>query len=74
MARLFKRKPPVPTTLNQAQAIKLLASYGWTQETGGRHQVKMTKPGRRPVTLPDNKRRDYPPGLRNAILKQAGIT
>lgn len=61
-------------TLNQASAIKLLTRHGWTQGTGGKHQVKMTKPGQRPITLPDNKRRDYPVGLRNAILKQAGIS
>jgi hypothetical protein len=28
-------------------------------ERGGRHQVKMTKPGWRPITLPENKRRAY---------------
>lgn len=40
---------------------------------GGKHQVKMEKKGHRPVTLPANKRRDYPPGLTDAILKQAGL-
>ncbi|MCB0831392.1 MAG: type II toxin-antitoxin system HicA family toxin [Solirubrobacterales bacterium] len=60
-------------TLNQKQAIRLLESNGWTRTTGGKHQVKMTKPGRRPITLPDNHRRDYPTGLTMAILKQAGL-
>lgn len=63
----------IPATLNQAQMIRLLTANGWIQETGGKHSVKMTKPGHRPVTLPANKRRDYPPGLRSAILEQAGL-
>ncbi|MGK2932198.1 MAG: type II toxin-antitoxin system HicA family toxin [Solirubrobacterales bacterium] len=60
-------------TLNQKSAIKLLQVHGWTRSTGGKHQVKMVKKGRRPITLPDNHRRDYPPGLAIAILKQAGL-
>ncbi len=60
-------------TLNQKKAIKLLREGGWTQTRGGRHQVKMTKPRCRPVTLPQHKGRDYPPGLTAAILKQAGL-
>jgi predicted RNA binding protein YcfA (HicA-like mRNA interferase family) len=52
---------------------KLLEAYGWVETVGGKHVVKMEKPGRRPITLPANKRRDYPPGLRTAILKQAGL-
>jgi hypothetical protein len=32
-------------TLNQKKAIKLLVQDGWTQIRGGKHQVKMTKPG-----------------------------
>ena len=59
-------------TLNQKKAIKLLVENGWTQVRGGRHQVKMTKPGR-PVTLPRHKGRDYQPGLAGSILKQAGL-
>jgi predicted RNA binding protein YcfA (HicA-like mRNA interferase family) len=62
-----------PKTLNQKQAMKLLQSHGWERSTGGKHVVKMTKPGRRPVTLPHHKGRDYGPGLRAAILKQAGL-
>ena len=37
-------------TLSQKKAIKLLKENGWMQTRGGRHQVKMTKPGCRPVT------------------------
>ncbi|MCB0862272.1 MAG: type II toxin-antitoxin system HicA family toxin [Solirubrobacterales bacterium] len=60
-------------TLNQKQAIRLLESNGWKRKSGGKHQVKMVKSGRRPITLPDNHRKDYPAGLTLAILKQAGL-
>jgi len=60
-------------TLNQKQAVKLLRENGWRVSRGGKHQVKMTKPGCRPVTLPQHKGRDYPPGLAQAILRQAGL-
>ncbi len=57
-------------TLSQKKAIKLLKENGWTQARGGKHQVKMTKPGCRPITLPQHKGRDYQPGL--ASDSQAG--
>jgi predicted RNA binding protein YcfA (HicA-like mRNA interferase family) len=59
--------------MNQKDWIKLLKAEGWLQETGGKHQVKMVKAGHRPITLPANKRRDYPAGLTRAIFRQAGI-
>ncbi len=60
-------------TLNQKSAIRLSKGEGWTQSRGGKHQVKMVKPGYRPITLPQHKGRDYPRGLARAILKQAGL-
>jgi len=60
-------------TLNQKRAIRLLRQSGWARIAGGKHQVKMVKPGRRPITLPQHKGRDYPVGLATAILKQAGL-
>ena len=51
----------------------MLKENGWTQARGGKHQVKMTKPGCRPITLPQHKGRDYPTGLAQAILRQAGL-
>lgn len=60
-------------TLSQKKAIKLLKENGWTQTRGGKHQVKMTKKGHRPITLPQHKGRDYQRGLASAILKQAGL-
>jgi predicted RNA binding protein YcfA (HicA-like mRNA interferase family) len=59
--------------LNQASALKLLEKHGWTQTPGGSHQVKMEKEGCRPITLPANHRKDYPKGLRQAILREAGL-
>jgi predicted RNA binding protein YcfA (HicA-like mRNA interferase family) len=59
--------------LNQKKAIKLLLDNGWTRSRGGKHQVKMTKPGCRPITLPQHKGRDYPTGLAQAVLRQAGL-
>jgi predicted RNA binding protein YcfA (HicA-like mRNA interferase family) len=60
-------------TLSQKKAIKLLKESDWTQARGGRHQVKMIKPGCRPITPPQHKGRDYQPGLANSILRQAGL-
>jgi len=60
-------------TLSQRKAIKLLTENGWTQVRGGKHQVKMIKPGHRPITLPQHKGRDYHRGLASSILKQAGL-
>lgn len=68
-----KKAGSIPKVLNQRAAIALLKSHGWEQAQGGKHQVKMEKEGHRPITLPQHKGRDYPPGLRDAILKQAGL-
>lgn len=59
--------------LSQKSAIKLLSEHGWTQGAGGKHNVKMTKPENRPITLPQHKGQDYSSGLTRAILRQAGI-
>ncbi|HEX7298231.1 MAG TPA: hypothetical protein VF257_04435 [Solirubrobacteraceae bacterium] len=59
--------------MTQKQWIKALEAEGWTHETGGKHQVKMTKPGHRPITLPDNKRRAYSKGFESALRRQAGL-
>jgi hypothetical protein len=54
----------------QAQWITLMRSNGWTQEAGGKHQVKMTMSGRRPVTLPDNHRRAYSKGFEAQLRRE----
>jgi len=51
----------VPQT--QKEWIRILEDSGWTRDRGGKHQVKMTKPGERPITLPENKR---PPTARGS--------
>jgi predicted RNA binding protein YcfA (HicA-like mRNA interferase family) len=60
-------------TLNQKGAIKLLEDSGWTRSKGGEHQVKMTKEGKRPITLPVHRGQDYSRGLTAAILRQADL-
>ena len=59
--------------LNQKGWIKLLKQNGWEQDQGGKHVVKMTKPGERPITLPHHRGQTYAKGLDAAIRKQAGL-
>jgi predicted RNA binding protein YcfA (HicA-like mRNA interferase family) len=63
----------VQKLLNQRRAIALLERHGWTLTRGGKHGVKMVRPGERPITLPKHRGRDYGNGLTHAILKQAGL-
>lgn len=63
----------LPKLLSQRTAIRLLREHGWTQEQGGKHVVKMVKPGLRPITLPMAKGQDYSRGLTRRILEQAGL-
>ena len=72
LARMARHRE-LPKTLNQKKAKKLLEQNGWAATKGGKHNVKMEKPGKRPITLPMHKRRDYSPGLTAAIQKQAGL-
>ncbi|MGN6258573.1 MAG: type II toxin-antitoxin system HicA family toxin [Solirubrobacterales bacterium] len=60
-------------TLNQKKAIRLLEQNGWKRSRGGKHQAKMIKDERRPITLPAHKGHDYSHGLAAAILRQAGL-
>lgn len=41
----------IPKTLDQRAAQKLLEQHGWSRTIGGKHGVKMEKPGHRPITL-----------------------
>jgi len=67
-------KPGRQPQHNQRSMRRLLEAQGWTCETGGKHVIKMTKPGHRPITLPHDKRGGgYPPGLAAAILREAGL-
>lgn len=64
---------PTVGSVNQKDAQTLLEAYGWTRTTGGKHAVKMERPGHRPITLPHRSGRDYSPGLKASILRQAGL-
>ena len=64
---------PVGGLLNQRMARKLLERDGWTMTGGGKHAIKMEKPGHRPITLPHHRGADYGRGLSAAIRKQAGL-
>ncbi len=57
----------------QKEWIKRLQQAGWTLERGGKHQAKMTKPGHRPITLPENKRRAYSRGFEAQLRREAGL-
>ncbi len=48
----------LPKRLDQKSALKLMEKNGWTNSKGGKHVVKMTKPGHRPVTLPMHRGED----------------
>ncbi len=61
----------VPAT--QKEWIKRLQDDGWMLDRGGKHQVKMTKPGQRPITLPENKRRAYSKGFEAQLRREAGL-
>lgn len=59
--------------VTQKEWIKRLQQEGWTLERGGKHQAKMTKPGHRPITLPENKRRAYSKGFEAQLRREAGL-
>ena len=59
--------------MNQKQWVRELQDNGWTLATGGKHVVKMTKAGCRPITLPMHKGQTYSKGLHAAIKRQAGL-
>jgi predicted RNA binding protein YcfA (HicA-like mRNA interferase family) len=61
----------VPET--QKQWIKRLEREGWSFGRGKNHQVKMTKDGHRPITLPEHKRRAYSKGFEAALRREAGL-
>lgn len=72
MPRWWQRNE-LPKTMTQRQARSLLEANGWKCTIGGKHSVKMVKDGCRPITLPQHGNQAYPQGLKEAILKQAGL-
>ena len=65
--------PMAVRPLSQKSAIKLMREHGWTKTVGGKHNVKMEKSGKRPITLPKHGGADYSKGLTRALLRQAEI-
>jgi predicted RNA binding protein YcfA (HicA-like mRNA interferase family) len=59
--------------LNQKSARRLLEQHGWKRTAGGKHVIKMEKPGHRPITLPKHRGADYSRGLSRAIRREAGL-
>ena len=57
-------------TMTLRELIKYLESKGFTQGTGGKHQIKMIK-GKIGVAIPSHKG-NIPKGTINAILREAG--
>ena len=66
-------KPGRQPQHNQRSMKRLLETCGWTETTGGKHAVKMTKTGHRPITLPHHGGGDYSRNLTRRILRQAGL-
>lgn len=59
--------------MNGKQLIKILQEHGWELDRiKGSHHILIME-GKRSVPIPVHGNRDLPPGLINAILKQAGI-
>jgi predicted RNA binding protein YcfA (HicA-like mRNA interferase family) len=70
VVKMSERRKP----LSQKSAKKLLEEHGWTETKGGKHTVKMDRPGHRPITLPMHRGNDYGRKLTAAILKEAGLS
>jgi predicted RNA binding protein YcfA (HicA-like mRNA interferase family) len=70
---MAKPNKALPKVMNQREAKSLLEDDGWTETLGGKHSVKMEKPGHRPITLPRHKGRKYSRDLTHRILSQAGL-
>jgi predicted RNA binding protein YcfA (HicA-like mRNA interferase family) len=59
---------------NQKSLKKLLRKNGWTETQGGKHVVKMEKPGEpRPMTLPHHRGQDYSTSMTASILRDTGL-
>jgi len=58
---------------NQREWIKALENDGWVHERGGKHQVKMVKPGKRRSRCRSTKTGPTARGLDAAIRRQAAL-
>jgi len=64
---------PKPKRYTAKGLANLMKGHGWTQGTGGKHQILMQKAGERPITIPLCGGETLSVGLSQGILKQAGI-
>jgi hypothetical protein len=74
MTKLITRGPSLDHDKVRAIRAKQrdrLSAPGWVRERGGKHQVKMVKPGKRPCR--SIKGKTYSKGLDAAIRRQAGL-
>ena len=60
----------MPKPLSQRKAKQLAEENGWTETQGGKHSVKMEKPGCRPVTLPHHGGKDWGKDLSARVRRQ----
>lgn len=69
-----RERAPSPKDTKPAGGEATARRSRMVETRGGKHVVKMTKPGHRPITLPHDKGKGgYAPGLTAAILRQAGL-
>lgn len=62
-----------PRRYTQKQLQRRLQSEGWVTIRGGKHVVKMTKVGYRPITIPACHGEVLSIGLVRSILRQADV-
>ena len=58
---------------NQKQMKKRLEADGWVNTGGGKHVIKMSKPGFKPITLPAAHGETYSVSMSQGMLKHAGL-
>lgn len=52
---------------------KRLEADGWVNTGGGKHVIKMSKPGFKPITLPAAHGETYSVSMSQGMLKHAGL-
>ena len=63
---------PLPADVSPTRVIRALERDGWTLDRHAGGHAIMTRPGRRPISVPMHK--VVKRGLLRAIIKQAGLT
>ena len=63
---------PLPKSLRPRQVVTALGGDGWTVARRTGSHIILTKPGHRPITVPDHT--TIKTGTLRAIIRQAGLT